>query len=66
MKYQILYKTPNGIRLCDIPTRGNCAWVFTYTQEQAEQRVCDLQAVGIDAWYEPIQNCWADNKNWIG
>lgn len=70
MKYEIIYTTTINGRLvdclCDIPTACG-AWVFAYTEEQADRRVCELQAMGIDARYQPIDGeCWADDKNWVG
>lgn len=42
-----------------------CTWGFTFTKEQAENRVANLAKVGIVATYEPInENNWVNN--WIG
>lgn len=44
MKYEIIYTTTINGRLvdclCDIPTACG-AWVFAYTEEQADRRVCE-------------------------
>lgn len=67
--YEIIYTTTIYGKLtdclCDIPTACG-AWVFTYSEEQADRRVCELQAMGIDARYQPSDDCWAEDKNWIG
>lgn len=40
-------------------------WGFTITEEQAQDRVASLLAVGIQATYEPINSThWVNN--WIG
>lgn len=67
MKYQILHHTASGVCLCDTPTQHCGGWVFTYTEQQAKERVAELNSIGVEAWYEPIEGkCWANNENWIG
>ena len=64
--FQILYNTEKyGVCLCDVPI-GCDGTVFTVTEKQAQRRVDALKAIGIEAWYEPIKGCWADDDRWIG
>lgn len=70
MKYEILYKTTvNGeLTTCVCGERdvnGNY-WCFTATEKQAQDRVADLKAVGIEAWYNEINNEHWVNDGWIG
>ena len=36
------------------------------TEEQAKDRVAALAEIGIDAWYEEINNSHWINDGWIG
>ena len=70
MKYQILFKTIiNGeltTCVCDARDMKGRYWGFTYTEEQAKDRVAALTEIGIDAWYEEINNNHWVNDGWIG
>lgn len=70
MKYQILFKTIiNGELItcvCDARDQKGRYWGFTYTEEQAKDRVAALAEIGIDAWYEEINNSHWVNDGWIG
>lgn len=70
MKYQILFKTIiNGeltTCVCDARDMKGRYWGFTYTEEQAKDRVASLAEIGIDAWYEEIINSHWVNDGWIG
>lgn len=70
MKYQILFKTiVNGeltTCVCDARDMKGRYWGFTYTEEQAKDRVASLAEIGIDAWYEEITNSHWVNDEWIG
>ena len=70
MKYQILFKTIiNGeltTCVCDARDMKGRYWGFTYTEEQAKDRVASLAEIGIDAWYEEINNSHWVNDGWIG
>lgn len=70
MKYQILFKTIiNGeltTCVCDARDMKGRYWGFTYTEEQAKDRVAALAEIGIDAWYEEINNNHWVNDGWIG
>lgn len=70
MKYQILFKTIiNGeftTCVCDARDMKGRYWGFTYTEEQAKDRVASLAEIGIDAWYEEITNSHWVNDEWIG
>ena len=70
LKYEILFNTiiNNELTtcLCDAKDLKGRYWCFTYTEEQAKDRVAALAEVGIDAWYKEIgKNHWI-NENWIG
>ena len=70
MKYEILFNTiiNNELTtcLCDAKDLKGRYWCFTYTEEQAKDRVTALAEVGIDAWYKEIgKNHWV-NEDWIG
>ena len=70
LKYEILFNTIINNELitcvCDAKDlKGRC-WCFTYTEEQAKDRVAALAEVGIDAWYEEIDNNHWVNDGWIG
>lgn len=51
--FQILFNHNGTVCLCDKMANG-CCWCFTSTEEQAKQRIADLAGIGIQAWYEPI------------
>lgn len=70
MKYEILYKTTvNGeLTICvcgERDAKGNY-WCFTATEKQAQDRVAALKAIGIEAWYNEINNKHWVNDGWIG
>lgn len=61
LKFQIV---SNGCVCCDTDSKGR-NWGFTYTEEQAQERVTSLANVGIIATYEPInEKHWVND--WIG
>ena len=70
MKYQILFNTMvnNELTACVCGAKDSKGrfWCFTYTEEQAKDRVASLKEVGIDAWYEEIDNSHWVNDGWIG
>lgn len=70
LKYQILFNTiiNNEITtcLCDAKDLKGRYWCFTYTEEQAKDRVASLKEIGIDAWYNEINNGHWVNDGWIG
>ena len=70
MKYQILFKTIiNGelvTCVCDAKDQKGRYWGFVLTEEQAKDRVAALAEIGIDAWYEEINNSHWVNDGWIG
>ena len=70
MKYEILFKTiiNNELVTClcgEQDSLGRC-WAFTYSEEQAKDRVAALAEVGIDAWYKEIGKDHWVNESWIG
>ena len=60
LKYQILFNTiiNNELTtcLCNAKDLKGRYWCFTYTEEQAKDRVASLKEIGIDAWYNEINN----------
>lgn len=70
MKYQILFNAMTNDKLiaylCDAKDAKGRYWCFTRTEEQAKDRVTSLKEVGIDAWYEEIDNNHWINDGWIG
>lgn len=70
MKYQILFNAITNDKLiaylCDAKDAKGRYWCFTATEEQAKDRVASLKEVGIDAWYEEIDNNHWINDGWIG
>ena len=70
MKYQILFNAMTNDKLtaylCDAKDSKGRYWCFTRTEEQAKDRVASLKEVGIDAWYEEIDNSHWINDGWIG
>lgn len=69
MKYQILFNAMTNDKLiaylCDAKDTKGRYWCFTATEEQAKDRVASLKEVGIDAWYEEIDNSHWINDGWI-
>ena len=70
LKYEILFNTIINNELttcvCDAKDSKGRYWCFVYTEEQAKDRVTALAEVGIDAWYEEIDNSHWTNDGWIG
>ena len=70
LKYEILFNTiiNNELTtcLCDAKDLKGRYWCFTYTEEQAKDRVAALADVGIDAWYDEIDSSHWVNDGWIG
>lgn len=70
LKYKILFNTMVNNELtacvCNAKDSKGRFWCFTYTEEQAKDRVASLKKVGIDAWYEEIDNSNWINDGWIG
>lgn len=61
LKFQIIVNDC----VCVETDATGCAWGFTYTEEQAKERVANLAKVGITATYEAIDgNNWVNN--WVG
>ena len=69
MKYEILYNTMISGKLttcvCTAQDSKGRYWGFTITEEQAKDRVAALKEVGIEAWYNEINNSHWVNDGWI-